>query len=171
MDYFDFYEIAPSFQIDEGALKKLFLQKSREYHPDFFTMASEEKKNEILLLSSKNNEAYKILSNLDRRMKYILDEKNVLKGEGQDKLDQVFLMDMMDINESIMELQFDPDANAKAKINEQVGEIESNLFQSIQALLTQDFNSLSEDNFNTFKQYYLKKKYLKRLLEQLDKLN
>ena len=106
MDYFDFYEMAPSFQIDEVALKKLFLKKSREYHPDFFTMASEEKKNEILLLSSKNNEAYKILSDLDKRMKYILEEKNVLKGEGQDKLDQFFLMEMMDINESIMELQF-----------------------------------------------------------------
>lgn len=170
MDYFDFYALAPAFQI-EKELKGLFLQKSREYHPDFYTLASEEKKSEILLLSSKNNEAYKILSDMDRRMKYILDELGVLKGEGQDKLDQVFLMEMMDINEAIIDLQFDPDAAAKQKINEQVEEIESTLFKSISPLLMQDFNSLTEENFNTFKQYYLKKKYLKRLLQQLEKMD
>lgn len=167
MEYFDFYNMPVSFELEEEELKLLFLQKSREYHPDFYTLASEEKKAEILLLSSKNNEAFKTLNDFDLRMKYILGQKEILKGEGQDKLDQMFLMEMMDINEAIMEVQMDPDPKEKEKIIGEVEKIDASIYESIVAILKKPFEEISEKEFEEIKQYYLKKKYLIRIRENL----
>ena len=109
MNYFEFFEIPISFKVDEAALKRIFYANSKKYHPDFYTLESEEKQAEILELSTLNNQAYKTLSDFDKRMKYILDLKEILAEEGQNQLPQSFLMEMMDINEVLMELEFDFD--------------------------------------------------------------
>ena len=75
MNYFEFYKIPISFKVDEEGIKKQFYRYSKEYHPDFYTLESEEKQAEVLQLSTLNNEAYQTLSNQDRRMKYVLQLK------------------------------------------------------------------------------------------------
>ncbi len=171
MEYFDFYDIPVSFLIDEKELKKQFLKKSRAFHPDFFTLESEEKQEEILKSSTLNNAAYKVLKDFDLRMKYILDQKEILKGEGQDKLDQAFLMEMMDINEALMELQFEPNDTEIQKLLSQIKSFEQGLIAEVDSFFQKDFNSLSLDQLDSIKQYYLKKKYLSRLEENLAKMD
>ena len=105
--YFAFYGLPISFYPDEKALKKLFLETSRKFHPDYFTLASEDEKANALIQSSYNNDAYKVLSDEHSRLKYILDLKNILKEEGKNAIPQEFLMEMMELNEKVMELQFD----------------------------------------------------------------
>ncbi len=167
MDFFDFYKFEPSFLLDEAELKKCFLQKSREYHPDFYTLESAEKQAEILQISTKNNEAYKVLADFDLRMKYILNEKNILLGEGKDKLDQSFLMEMMEINEEMMEVQMDPNPASIVSISTQIEAFEKNLFASITSFLKKPLDAMTEKELAEIKQYYLKKKYLLRLKENL----
>ncbi len=58
MTYFEFYKIPLSFKVDKAALKRQFYALSKQYHPDFYTLASEEKQAEILELSTLNNKAY-----------------------------------------------------------------------------------------------------------------
>jgi len=36
-NYFAFYELPVAFAIDEPALKQLYLNKSKVYHPDFYS--------------------------------------------------------------------------------------------------------------------------------------
>ncbi|NJN78060.1 MAG: DnaJ domain-containing protein [Saprospiraceae bacterium] len=79
--------------LNEKALKKKFYQLSKQFHPDFYTLESEEKQAEILELSTINNDAYKTLSDFDKRMEYILKEKGVYAEEGQNKVPQDFLME------------------------------------------------------------------------------
>ncbi len=54
MQYFDLYDLPISFLLDVKALKKKFYQLSKQFHPDFFTLESEEKQAEILELSTDN---------------------------------------------------------------------------------------------------------------------
>ncbi len=168
MNYFSFFDIPISPSIDEGALRKKFLRKSKEYHPDFYTLESEEKQAEILELSTLNNQAYKILKDFDKRLKHLLDIKEALQEEGQNKLPQDFLMEMMDINEGVMELQFDPSEEHYSRIQAEIKLLENTLNQSIEPILkSYDDTNVKEEELEMLKNYYLKKRYLLRVLENL----
>jgi len=171
MEYFEFYNLPISFLVDEKSLKRQFLKKSREFHPDFYTLESKEKQEDILKYSSLNNAAYKVLKDFDLRMKYILTQSGTLQGEGKDKLEQSFLMEMMDINEALMELQFEPNEAESQKILSQIKAFETELKTDVEDFLVKEINSLSADDLESVKQYYLKKKYLNRLEENLSKIN
>ena len=169
MNYFEFYEVPISFEVDEAKLRTTFYAHSKKYHPDFYTMASEEEQEEALRLSTLNNEAYKVLNDFDKRMKYILEIKNVLGEEGKNQIPQDFLMDMMEINEPLMELQFDFDEEVYQKITRQLKEKEDHLYNEVKDIIQQydDVNS-DKSELEKVKSYYLKMRYLLRVRENLD---
>ena len=170
MTYFDFYNLPVSFKIDAAALKKTFYANSKRFHPDFFTLESDEKQAETLELSTRNTEAYKTLSDFDRRMKYVLELKGVLAAEGENKLPQDFLMDMMDINEALMELEFDPDTAAVSELKTKVQAIENQLFAEIKPIVDRDdATDTPQYELEKVKNFYLKKRYLLRIFENLSK--
>jgi molecular chaperone HscB len=170
MNYFEFYGIPLSFKVDESALKKTFYANSRKYHPDFHTLENAEKQAEILELSTFNTQAYKTLSDFDKRMKYILYMKGVMAEEGKNKLPDDFLMDMMDINEALMELEFDFDKNVYIKILNDIQNIENQIFNEIKETLeTYNENTTPPHKLEEIKNFYLKKRYLLRIRENLSK--
>ena len=61
-------------------------------------------------LSTVNNKAYQVLSDPQKRLHYILELKGVFKEGENYLLPQTFLMEMMEVNEDLMDLQFEPDA-------------------------------------------------------------
>lgn len=170
MNYFEFYDIPISFTVDPTALKKTFYAYSKKYHPDFYTLETEEKQAEILELSTLNTEAYKTLSDFDKRMKYILDLKGYMGAEGENKLPQEFLMDMMDINEGIMELEFDNDEAMYQKTRNDVENLEIQLLNAIKPIIENyDDTTTPQYQLEEIKIFYLKKRYLLRIRENLSK--
>jgi len=169
MNYFQFYNTPISFEIDESALKKTFLQNSKKYHPDFFTLESQVDQDEALRMSTLNNDAYKVLRDFESRIRYILELKGVLAEEGQNKLPQEFLMDMMDINEVIMDLQMDYDLDRKREVVKKIDSFEHDLIVSIEDDIS-DFKDQEDFDYSRIKDFYLKKKYLKRIKDNLDQI-
>jgi molecular chaperone HscB len=170
MNYFEFFNLEPSFYLDENLLRKAFLQNSKMYHPDFFTLESKEKQAEILERSTFNNEAYKTLKDFDKRLYYILDLNNIIEEEGKNTVPQDFLMEMMEVNEALMELEFDFDPIKKEKLENQLDALEQNLLNSIESNLKGYTSTTKSENLNPVKDYYFKKKYLIRLRENLQKM-
>jgi len=82
-DYYKHFGIEWSFDLDAAALKKKFLIKSREYHPDFHTDKSEAEQEAILAMSSYNNTAFKVLNDQNARFKYLLTLHKVDFEEGK----------------------------------------------------------------------------------------
>jgi molecular chaperone HscB len=170
MNYFEFYNIPISFNVDAAALKKTFYSHSKKYHPDFFTLESEEEQAKILELSTLNTQAYKTLSDSERRMKYVLELTGAMGAEGQNKLPQDFLGDMMDINEAIMELEFEPDAEVIERVKKEVQDIDSQLVADIKPVLDNyKHGETSEAALQDVKIFFLKKRYLLRIFENLSK--
>ena len=170
MNYFQFYKIPVTFKVDKPTLQTKFYALSKKYHPDFYTLATDAEQAEALRLSTLNNEAYKVLNDFDKRMQYILKEKEILGEEGKNEIPQDFLMEMMDINEPLMELQFDFDEKVYNKTVQQLKEKENTLYNGIAEII----ENYSDDTANTdalekVKLYYLKKRYLLRIAENLDK--
>ena len=168
MNYFEFFAIPVSFQVDEAQLKRTFYANSKKYHPDFYTLESTEKQEEILELSTLNNKAYKTLKDFDARLKYILEWKGILGEEGQHKVPQDFLMEMMDINEALMDLKMDPNEEQLAKTRAQVENLEKELMDGILPVLS-SYTGAEEQEGDLQKvlDFYLKRRYLLRIRQDL----
>ncbi|MCO4294204.1 Fe-S protein assembly co-chaperone HscB [Solitalea sp. MAHUQ-68] len=170
MNYFQFYDIPVSFNPDESLLKKKFYALSKQYHPDFYVNESEEKQTEVLELSTLNNNAFKVLSNPVKRLEYVLELNGLIIEGEKNQLPQAFLMEMMDINEQLMELEFDEDEQRLTEINEQVSGLENNLTTELDKL-TEGFDAHSEEQQKNIllkiKDNYYKSKYLLRIKEKL----
>lgn len=168
MNYFEFYGLSESFEIDAALLKKKFYELSKKYHPDFYASESAEKQEEVLQLSTLNNKAYQILSNPDKRVDYILRQHNLLAEGDKYPLAPDFLMKMMEINEQLMDADDEATINQiKTSVKEASGNLEAELKQ-----LTRNFsNKTQQEQDEALKKVldiYYRKKYLLRITESFN---
>jgi len=170
-DYFALYELPETFQPDEKALKSKYYALSREYHPDFHATESQERQQEILALATLNTNAYRTLIDPDQRMAYILGRHGLLE-EGKQELPPNFLMEVMELNEQLMELGFDPDPAVTARIESEVNALTDTLEAGIEPVVA-GYDGLPADTrpqaLQQVRAYYLKKRYLLRIRESLAK--
>lgn len=170
MNFFEFYGLPLSFNVDTARLRSVFLQNSKKFHPDFHTLAGEAEQAEMLEQSTRNNEAYKILSDPDRRMRYILEIKGLIgPEETHPPLPQAFLMDMMDLNESLMELEFDFDPQRYEAALRSINDLEQTLDREIAPVLNNWTEGDGPQALAGVRDYFLKKRYLLRIRENLSK--
>lgn len=169
MNYFEFYDIPVSFKADEGLARKKYLELSRKFHPDFFISHSPEKQREVLEMSTLNTRAFQTLSDFDKRMKYVLEIKNMIHEGERYELPPGFLMEMMDINEALMELKMEPDEKKISEFRARSSELLKQLFEEVRSEIENyDDATTGEGELKKIKDYYYKKKYLLRLKESLD---
>jgi len=132
MNYFELYEIPVSFLADEILIKQRYYANSKKYHPDFFINESEDKQAEVLHLSTLNNDAYRLLTDFDKRVAYILTLTGQISDAEKFVLPPDFLMEMMDINEKMMELSAN-DVLAITDITNEIAILEKSLNDYLQA--------------------------------------
>jgi molecular chaperone HscB len=171
MNYFSLFDINEGFYLDEKALKKRYYILSKKYHPDHYTLSVADEQLAALDKSALINEAYNTLVDFDSRMHYILQMHEVLV-DGNNDIPQSFLMEMMDINEELFELEMEPDKDKVSKIKSSIENIKLSNIDTIKS----DLESYPTDNdqvnlsiLNKAKDYYLKNKYLLRILDKISK--
>ncbi|HCN83547.1 MAG TPA: Fe-S protein assembly co-chaperone HscB [Sphingobacteriaceae bacterium] len=170
MNYFELYGIEESFDADQALVKHKFYELSKLYHPDFYINEPEEKQQEILELSTLNNKAYQVLSDKRKTTEYIL-KLHGLVGEGEKhQLPPEFLMDMMDVNEALMELEFEPDTEKLAEIRSQVEEKMKELETEFKSLSGRYASESSKDEIlQQILDLWHRQKYLLRIKDSLSK--
>lgn len=168
MNYFELYDLPISFQINLAEVKKKYFELSKKYHPDYFTQSSLFEKNSALEFSTENTNAFKTLSNFDKRMQYVLQLKNILMDDEKYQLPNMFLMEMMELNEGMMDFDDNTNIESKNKILATINQFETEFYESIKLeLLANDISNFEPHQFEKIKEFYFKKKYLHRLKEQL----
>ncbi|HPK10956.1 MAG TPA: Fe-S protein assembly co-chaperone HscB [Saprospiraceae bacterium] len=168
-NYFDHFGLSESFYIDESDLKKRYYQISKENHPDRFVQSDKESQDKAQQLTSKNNDAYQTLKDFDDRMKYIL-SINKLLGDSQNEISQEFLMEMMDINEALFELEMSHDVSQLSVVSKEVSDKKNQLLDEIEPLMKNYPDSDNNQKLEILaqvKSYYLKNKYLLRILDKI----
>lgn len=168
-DYFSFYDLEASFLLDEALLRRKYLQLSRDFHPDFYGMESEEKQAEALELSSKNNEAFKVLSAFESRFTYILGLHGLLDEEkNKNALPQSFLFEMMELNEALSELEFLFSETGFDKLEGELAKLKRDLYAAVLPDLTGYSKKHADaEMLNRLLVYYLKNRYLDRIQTRL----
>jgi molecular chaperone HscB len=167
-DYFSFFNLRPSPTLDEAALKRAFYANSKRYHPDFHTLADDATQQDVLEKSTLNNQAYRTLADEDSRLKHLLEIKNVLGEEGSNEVPQDFLLEIMEVNEALMELEFEDDPLVRRKVTGLIDQLEADLREEVGPLLTEyDDETVTDQELNRLKDYYLKRRYLLRLRNKI----
>jgi len=103
MNYFEVFGLPKFLDIDLAALEKSFHALSRKYHPDYFSTASAEEKQQALRMTALLNDAYRTLKHPIRRVEYLVNLEG-FKPDGS-KVPQSFLMEVFEINEQMQEMK------------------------------------------------------------------
>ncbi|MBL7831746.1 MAG: Fe-S protein assembly co-chaperone HscB [Saprospiraceae bacterium] len=168
MNYFELFEVPVSFFPDLAEIRKKYHQLSFKFHPDFHSVGSAYTENEVLEKSTEINEAYQTLLDHDKLLSYILDLYNALPQEGQAKVPQDFLLDMMDINEELMELEMEPDPTKHHSLLTKVTELENQITEEVKSDMENfDFQHAEVGTLKKITDFYLKKQYILRLKQNL----
>ena len=167
MNYFELYGIPVSLKVDPDWLRQRYYELSRLYHPDMHTLAGEKAQAEMLEKSALVNQGFKVLGNEHELLQYVLELKGLLGDHDKHALPQLFLMEMMDINEKLMELEYDPDEEAIAALHLDVTAMEQELYSEVAGLIAGFEEGLPATAMDKLKEYYYKRKYLLRIKEKL----
>ena len=167
-DYFSFFNLRPSPRVDQAALKKAYYANSKQFHPDFHTLEDATTKDAVLEKSTLNNEAYRTLTDDDRRLRHLLELRGVLEEEGKNQVPQSFLMEIMEVNEALMELEFEDDPAVRQKVEGLIDQLENELGENVAGIMNDyDDETVTPADLEQLRDYYLKRRYLMRLREKI----
>jgi len=158
MNYFELFEFDVTPVIDKSLLSKKYLQLQKQYHPDNYSLSDENEQSQSLEMSSLINKAFAVFKDDLKTIGYFLEINGLISEEEKYQLPSTFLMEMMEVNEQIDEGEFDASA---------LEHIQIELDQEIQFVLQKNASELSEGELLLIKEFYYKKKYLKRILDRL----
>lgn len=155
MNHFDSFGISIQFYPDLKELAKKFKVHIMTNHPDLNDgeQSSEDTTAQI-------NSAYKILKKEQKRIAYILQLVETNHDFKSNELDPMFLMEMMELNETLME------SDDSSSILEQVQARDEKLWEEIREWgqkYDQDNISI-EEAYRAIKALFLQSNYMRRIL-------
>ena len=158
MNYFELFEFEIAPIIDKSLLTKKYLQLQKQYHPDNYSLSDENEQNYSLEMSSLINKAFAVFKDDLKTIGYFLEIKGLISEDEKYQLPSTFLMEMMEVNEQIDEGGFEASS---------LELIQHELDQEIQLLIQNGTLGFTEVELLKVKEFYYKKKYLKRILDRL----
>ncbi len=167
MNYFELFEMPISLQVDKKYLQNKYFELQKKYHPDFFSNESKEEQDDVLEKSSMVNKAYKTFQNDDETIKYVLHVKGLMEEEEKYELPPEFLTEMMELNETLMEV----DDSSLEETETKISQLEKQLYDKVQNIIEYySEDTTTGEQLLQVKDYYFKKKYLNRILARLDEM-
>lgn len=103
LDYFERLGLPRRFAIDSTQVEREYLARSRELHPDFHHNHSAAEQQASLELTAALNQAYVTLRDPFRRAEYLAGLWGTPSAAHDKNMDQAFLMEMMELRESMEE--------------------------------------------------------------------
>ena len=168
-NYFEIFDLPFAIEVDQKALTKAYYKCSMQFHPDRYSLKSEVEQKDAITNTAIINKAYEVIKDKQSRIKYILLQSGITFEEGKEKVPQDFLMEMMDINESIMEYKMEPTKESLKSLNEQLDSLEKQLIEQISPFII----IFIEENNNqeallALKDYFLKNQYINNIKSNLN---
>ena len=158
MNYFELFEFEIAPIIDKSLLTKKYLQLQKQYHPDNYSLSDENEQNQSLEMSSFINKAFAVFKDDLKTIGYFLEIKGLISEDEKYQLPSAFLMEMMEVNEQIDEGDF---------VASSLEPIQHDLDQEIQFVIQKGTLGFTDEELLKVKEFYYKKKYLKRILDRL----
>ena len=163
MNYFELFGLPIAFKADPNQLRTAFMNIQRASHPDKFVQGTEMEQELALEQSAMANKGFSLLSNTEKMLPYVLEITGHIQPDEKYNLAPDFLMEMMELNEAWMDAE---DESSKQNILAQINTLKNDIFSPIQAYLeAASIIDIPQEAMLQIKDYYYKKKYLDRILE------
>ncbi len=163
MNFFELFGLPIAFKADKNQLRLAFMNIQRASHPDKFIQGSEAEQELALEQSALANKGFTLLNNQEKIIPYVLEITGHIQTDEKYNLAPDFLMEMMELNEGWMDADSE---EAKQNILNQINTLKNDIFSPIQAYLEADsIHVIPQEAMLQIKDYYYKKKYLDRILE------
>lgn len=160
MNYFELFDIPEALLVDKTQLARRYFELQKKYHPDFYTGATEAEKAEVLEKSAQVNKAFKTFQNTDATIQYVLQLKGLVEEEEKFALPPDFLMEMMELNETLTETGDLPPGTLET--------IEDALYEGVSPIIEgYSYSGTTAEELAQLKEYFYKKKYLLRIKERI----
>ncbi len=144
--YFNLFQLEPSFNIDTEALEQTYRALAARFHPDKFASASAFEQKQAVMMSSTINDAYRTLKSPIDRAAYLLKSQNIdADAPEHTSFSPEFLMQQMEWRETLMDTQMEQNYDAIRALDQEIQEVQSNLYQDLQqAFEQQDYESAAQ---------------------------
>ncbi|MDO6611745.1 co-chaperone HscB [Shewanella sp. 1_MG-2023] len=165
MNYFELFQITPSFDIDTANLAERYRELQRAVHPDKFANESEQQKLLSVQRTAQVNDGYQTLKNPLRRAEHMLSLRGIdISHETTTVKDTAFLMQQMEWRESLEDI----------KDSQQADELIDDLYQSfagfektLSQLLATFLATESDENNLSAADQIRKLKFMAKLQDEL----
>ena len=144
--YFNLFQLEPSFNIDTEALEQSYRALAARFHPDKFASASAFEQKQAVMMSSTINDAYRTLKSPIDRAAYLLKSQNIdADAPEHTSFSPEFLMQQMEWRETLMDAQMEQNHDAIRALDQEIQEVQNNLYQDLQqAFEQQDYESAAQ---------------------------
>ena len=165
MNYFELFDLVPSFELDASQLALQYRQLQQQYHPDRYAAAPEAEQLQALQQASTVNAAYQTLKDPLSRAEYLLMLQGLdIRGEQQTLQDPEFLIQQLSWREELEALREAADPEAQIPVFEQRISSEHNrLMLQLQQALESAELPLAADRIR-------KLKFVRKLRDELSRL-
>ena len=160
MNYFDLFELPFAPSVNKADLSRKYFELQRKFHPDFFSDATEQEREDTLDQSAAINKAFNTFKDEQKTIEYFLQEKGLIYTDEKYSLPNEFLMEMMEINELLEE---NDQASNLIKVNGMAEE----MYNEVKPVIERYSPDTTDLELLKIKEYYYKKKYLNRILDRL----
>ena len=138
-NYFALFNLPVAYDLDSQLLSERYRQLQRSYHPDRFASASAQERRLSIQYSALINQAFTTLQSPLERAQYLLQLRNGEQSEPQGEMDPAFLMQQMQLRESLGQVREQENPlGALEQLAQQVAESLGNLQQQFGAALEGD---------------------------------
>ena len=144
--YFNIFQLEPSFNIDTEALEQTYRALAARFHPDKFASASAFEQKQAVMMSSTINDAYRTLKSPIDRAAYLLKSQNIdADAPEHTSFSPEFLMQQMEWRETLIDAQMEQNHDAIRALDQEIQNTQSNLYQDLQqAFEQQDYESAAQ---------------------------
>jgi molecular chaperone HscB len=163
MNYFELFGLPVAFKIDANQLRAAFMKIQMASHPDKFAQGTEAEQALALEQSALANKGFTLLNNKEQLLPYVLELTGNITPDEKYNLAPDFLMEMMELNEAWMDADT---PEQKQALLAQINTLKNDIFSPIKAYLeANSIIDIPQEAMLQIKDYYYKKKYLDRILE------
>ena len=169
MNYFDIFQIPVQLKVNPAELTGKYFELSRKFHPDFYINEPEEKQQEALEKTALLNKALKTFQQPDETIRYVLQLKGLMDDDEKYQLPPVFLMEVMEINESLMDNAGEDDS---LLLQERIAILQDDIYKAVKPVIEGYKDAdITIEQLLAVKEYYFKKKYIDRIKKELKDKN
>lgn len=167
-NYFEIFGLPESFRLDLADITQRYRQLQQQLHPDRFASASDQERRLSVQTVAMVNEAFQTLKDPVRRGRYLLQLRDVDTGEESDtSMDPAFLMEQMELRESLGEARQDEHPLVR------LGTLETDVREALEsriARLETCFSDGAEEDLKTARNIVRELQFLQKMQTEIEQL-